>query len=268
MSMITITDQEFTQFQRFIYDTAGITMSSGKKALVSGRLAKRLRQCGLNSYSDYFRLLASGGNPEEIQVAVDLLTTNETYFFREQKHFDFLRQYVQEEHKRSQTLRIWSAACSTGEEPYSIAMTLADCLENDLWEVLGSDISSRVLRQAQAGHYPVERTKYISPSFLQRFCLKGVGEQQGTLLVERRLRAKVRFIQANLNAPLPQIGMFNAIFLRNVMIYFNSDTKREVVNRVLSLLKPGGLFFIGHSESLHNVTDAVQTIAPSIYRKT
>ncbi|RJG01194.1 CheR family methyltransferase [Noviherbaspirillum sedimenti] len=267
MDAMSITDQEFIQFQRFIYDAAGISMSSGKKALVSGRLAKRVRQCNLSSYGEYFRLLASGDAPAEVQTAVDLLTTNETYFFREPKHFDTLREHALAARRRVQTFRVWSAACSTGEEPYSIAMVLADCLANGLWEVLGSDISTRVLQRACTGHYPTERTGHIPPSYLQRFCLKGVGEQQGTLLVARSLRAKVQFMQVNLNAPLPQLGMFDAIFLRNVMIYFNAETKRQVVSRVLSQLKPGGIFCIGHSESLNDITDAVQAIAPSIYRK-
>jgi chemotaxis protein methyltransferase CheR len=267
MSTITITDQEFIQFQRFILDMAGISMSQSKKALVSGRLAKRLQQCSLNSYGEYFRLLTSGTVPGEVQIAVDLLTTNETYFFREPKHFDFLREHALAIRKRNQVFRVWSAACSTGEEAYSIAMVLADCLESDAWEVLGSDISTRVLQRAHAAHYPVERAKYISPSYLQRFCLKGVDAQQGTLLVARSLRTKVRFMQINLNVPLPQLGTFDMIFLRNVMIYFSGDTKRQVVGRVLSLLKPGGIFCIGHSESLNDITDVVQPIAPSIYRK-
>lgn len=267
MHAITITDQEFDRFQRFIYDAAGISMSSSKKALVSGRLAKRLRQCNLNNYGEYLRLLASGNAPDEVQTAVDLLTTNETYFFREPRHFDFLHRHALAPRQSAQAYRVWSAACSTGEEVYSIAMVLADCLEDKPWEICGTDINRRVLQRARTAHYPTERTMHIPTSFLHRFCLKGMGEQQGTLLVARNLRARAQFIQANLNAPLPDLGMFDAIFLRNVMIYFNSDTKRQVVGRVLSLLKPGGIFCIGHSESLHGIADTVQTLAPSIYRK-
>ena len=266
MNTLTITDQEFNQFQRFIYDAAGITLSPAKKALVSGRLAKRVQQCRLNSYGEYFRLLESGTASAEVQTAIDLLTTNETYFFREPKHFDLLREYAMQ--KRGQSLRVWSAASSTGEEAYSIAMVLTDCMEGGAWEVIGSDISTRVLARARNGHYPDERTKHIPPAYLRRFCLKGTGEQKGTILVERSLRERVKFQQVNLNAALPQIGIFDVIFLRNVMIYFNGDTKQQVVARVLSLLKPGGLFFIGHSESLHGVTNVVQPLMPSVYRKT
>lgn len=271
MSLYDITDQEFAQFQRFIYDAAGISLSSAKKALVSGRLAKRLQQYRLGSYGEYFHLLASGDAPTEVQTAVDLLTTNETYFFREPKHFDLLRQLALATHNapqsRTQSFRVWSAASSTGEEAYSIAMVLADCLEGGPWDVSGSDISLRVLQRARAGHYPVERTTHIPPAYLRRFCMRGIDAQQGTLLIERSLRNRVQFMQANLNTRLPQLGTFDVIFLRNVMIYFNGDTKRQVVARVLSLLKPGGHFFIGHSESLNDITDAVQPLAPSIYRK-
>lgn len=267
MNAIQITEQEFRQFQRFIYDAAGISLSPAKKALVSGRLARRLQHCQVGSYGEYFRLLEGGQAPDEVQMAVDLLTTNETYFFRESKHFDLLREYACAARNLTRPVRVWSAASSTGEEAYSIAMVLEDCLDGAPWEVFGSDISTRVLQRARAGHYNLDRTSHIPPAYLKRFCLKGIGEQQGTLLIERSLRNRVQFAQVNLNAPLPQLGLFDVIFLRNVMIYFNGDTKREVVARVLSLLKPGGYFFIGHSESLNDITDAVRVVMPSIYRK-
>ncbi len=266
-NIITITDHEFAQFQRFIFETAGISMSPAKKALVSGRLAKRVQQCRLNTYGEYFRLLASGNDAAEVQTAIDLLTTNETYFFREPKHFELLREAAGSLRRNGQTFRVWSAASSSGEEAYSIAMVLADTLREAQWEVIGSDISTRVLARARTGHYPLERTTHIPADFLRRYCLKGTGTQQGTLLVERGLRQRVQFLQANLNDTLPQLGTFDVIFLRNVMIYFNGDTKQQVVARVLSLLKPNGYFFIGHSESLHGVTDLVQPVMPSVYRK-
>jgi chemotaxis protein methyltransferase CheR len=265
--MNTITDTEFNRFQRFIYDAAGITLAAGKKALVCGRLAKRLRAHNLRNYTEYFDLLSSGKSADEVQTAVDLLTTNETYFFREPKHFDLLRALATAAAARPQPFRVWSAASSTGEECYSIAMVLADCLGEAPWDVVGSDISSRVLQHARVGHYSTERTRHIPPSYLKQYCLKGIGEQAGTVLVDRALRSRVTFSQVNLNTELPRLGSFDVIFLRNVMIYFNGDTKRQVVARVLSLLKPGGHFCIGHSESLNDISSAVQQIAPSIYRK-
>ncbi|MDB5998572.1 MAG: SAM-dependent methyltransferase [Rhizobacter sp.] len=265
--MNTITDTEFTSFQRFIYDAAGITLSPAKKALVCGRLSKRLQANELRNYTEYFELLTSGKADAEVQTAVDLLTTNETYFFREPKHFDLLRELAQAAASRTQPFRVWSAASSTGEECYSIAMVLADCLGSAPWEVMGSDISTRVLQRARAGHYPLERTRHIPAAYLKRFCLKGHGEQEGTLLVDRELRRRVSFTQVNLNTELPRLGTFDVIFLRNVMIYFNGDTKRQVVARVLGALKPGGHFCIGHSESLNDISTAVLQLAPSIYRK-
>jgi chemotaxis protein methyltransferase CheR len=262
-----ISDQEFAQFQRFIYDAPGINLSSAKKSLVSSRLAKRLQHCHVASYGEYFRLLSSGQVPQEVQMAVDLLTTNETYFFREPRHFDFLRSELDALSGDTRTVRIWSAASSTGEEAYSIAMMLEDRLPGTSWEVVASDISARVLERARLGHYVMERAKNIPHPYLQRFCLKGRGEHEGTLLVERSLRARVRFLQVNLNATLPQLGTFDFVFLRNVLIYFNADTKRRVVERVLTTLKPGGWLLIGHSESLHGVVDELQSVAPSIYRK-
>ena len=262
-----ISEKEFAQFQRFIFDAAGITLSSAKKALVMSRLARRLQQHQLSSFGVYFRLLSSGEAPTETQVAIDLLTTNETYFFRETKHFELLRELALDARRQAQTMRVWSAASSTGEEAYSIAMVLADCMLENTWEVIGSDISSRVLERARFGHYSLERATHIPLDYLKRFCLKGIGDHQGTLLIERNLRNRVQFMQINLNATLPRLGLFDVVFLRNVMIYFNECTKRQVVDRILSSLKPGGYFMVGHSESLHGINDAVQQIAPSIYRQ-
>ncbi|SFV17877.1 CheR family methyltransferase [Pseudoduganella namucuonensis] len=266
-SVDPITDQEFTLFQRFIFEEAGITLSPAKKALVSGRLAKRLLHHRLGSYSAYFRLLTAGQAPGEVQIAIDLLTTNETYFFRESKHFDLLRKLAAGAAEQRQSFRVWSAACSTGEEPYSIAMVLDDVLREQDWELYASDISSRVLSAARSGHYMRERTSHIPPAYLKRYCLRGVGDQEGTLLVEKRLRQRVQFHQVNLNETLPKFGTFDVIFLRNVLIYFSPETKREVVGRLLGAIKPGGHLLIGHSESLHDMAGPLQVQGPSVYRK-
>jgi chemotaxis protein methyltransferase CheR len=278
MQRPAITDAEFAQFQRFIFDAAGITMSSAKKALVSGRLARRLDHCGVSSYGDYFRILSSGSAAPEVQAAIDLLTTNETYFFREPKHFALLRERALAARGRAHPFRVWSAACSSGEEVYSIAMVLADCLGTGSvantgaaaatpWEVMGSDISTRVLQKARHGHYPMERASHIPRDYLHKFCRKGIGKEEGTMLVERSLRQRVGFAQINLNTALPELGSYDLVFLRNVMIYFSGDTKREVVGRIANTLKPDGSLIIGHSESLNDISDAVVPVAPSIYRK-
>jgi chemotaxis protein methyltransferase CheR len=267
LQVIAITGTEFAQFQRFIYDAAGITMADAKKALVTGRLTKRLAVHGLDSFGAYFKMLKSGLHPDEVQMAVDLLTTNETYFFREIKHFEFLRTQALAARSRPQPFRVWSAASSSGEEAYSVAMVLADCMQTTPWEILGTDISTRVLDGARRALYSMERGRHIPPDYLRRFCRKGTGSYEGQLLVDRGLRSKVTFRQVNLNAALPELGQFDIVFLRNVMIYFNNETKREVVARVISTIKPGGYFCVGHSESLNDITQAVKLVAPAIYRK-
>ena len=267
MEVTAITDQEFGQFQKLLYQIAGISLSEAKKPLVYGRLAKRLKEHHISSYGEYFSMLTSGRQPAELQVAVDLLTTNETYFFREPKHFDFLREKIFPCCKSGRQFRVWSAACSSGEEPYSIAMHLASHLGNAPWEVVGSDISTRVLEKARSGHYSMERTKGIPPNYLTEYCLKGVGSQEGTFLIDYKLRSRVHFMHVNLNDPLPKLGEFDVVFLRNVMIYFDLEMKRRVVSRIASLLKPGGYFIIGHSESLNGVTDQLPPVMPTVYRK-
>jgi chemotaxis protein methyltransferase CheR len=271
MEHSAISQGEFARFQRFIFDIAGISMSDSKKALVSGRLAKRLQHFGLSSYDAYFRLLTDGAHKNEVQLAVDLLTTNETYFFREERHFDMLREAAGAARgslRANAPFRVWSAACSSGEEPYSIAMVLADVLGAAPWEVAASDISTRVLERARTGHYPMERASHVPQDYLRRFCLKGIRDQQGTMLVDRALRERVHFRQVNLNTALPgDLGTYDLVFLRNVMIYFNGETKRQVVRRILGHIKPGGHLFIGHSESLQELGDMLRPVVPSVYRK-
>ena len=267
MDIAAISDREFGQFQNLIYKIAGISLSPAKKPLVSGRLAKRLRARQLANYGDYFKLLDNGHEPDEIQMAVDLLTTNETYFFREPKHFDFLRQNILAHHKKGQHFRVWSAASSSGQEPYTIAMVLADYLGEQPWEVVASDISTRVLEHARTGHYSMEQAKHIPKNYLDKFCLKGVGSQEGTFMIDQSLRGRVNFMQINLNSALPRLGTFDLVFLRNVMIYFDEETKRQVVRRIMGQLKSGGHLIIGHSENLNGIVDELKQLMPSVYFK-
>ncbi len=262
----TISNAEFKRFQTWIHQTAGITLSEHKHALVMGRLASRLRHYQLTSYDDYFHLLTGGSNPGEARIAVDLLSTHETHFFREPKHFDFLGRQILSAPRTGQALRVWSAAASTGEEPYSIAMTLAAALGDRPWEVLASDVSERVLERARSGHYAIERAASIPEAHLRTCCLKGIGAQHGTFVIEPKIRARVQFMHINLNDTLPRIGLFDAIFMRNVMIYFNQETKRNVVARILTHLQPGGHLYIGHSESLHGVSSTLKSVVASVYQ--
>ena len=261
-----LSDREFGLFQRLIYKLAGISMAESKKVLMVGRLSRRLRHYGLSRFGDYYRLLASGQHPDEVQLMVDLLTTNETYFFREPQHFDFLEQVAAS--SPSKPFRVWSAACSSGEEPYTIAMVLAETLGmGGAWEIVASDISQTVLDKAQRGLYPLERAKGVPIELLRKYCLKGVGPQEGSLLIGKPLRERVSFLQFNLISPGDQkIGLFDIIFLRNVMIYFDNDTKAKVVDNIIPHLKRDGHFVIGHSETLNRISEAVVAIRPTIYR--
>ncbi len=259
-----LSDKEFGGFSRMIFDQAGIHMNPSKKPLVSGRLTKRLNHHSLDSFAEYLSLVSK--DAAERQIAVDLLTTNETYFFREPQHFEFLDKVIAPELRGQSNIRIWCGASSTGEEPYTIAMTLAETLGHTRFDILASDISTRVLETARKALYPIEDAKDIPKQLRMKYCLKGVGPQQGWFLVNDLLRARIKFDQINLNAPLSGMGPFDVIFLRNVMIYFNQDTKRDVVARLIPLLRPGGYFIISHSESLHGVTDHLKMVKPSIYR--
>ena len=263
-----ITDWEFARFRQLIFDLAGITLSEHKKNLVAVRLASRLRYYSLTSFSDYYRLLMHNPPQGELQTVVDQLTTNETHFFREPRHFGFIKRHILDNRTSHVPLRCWSAVCSTGEEPYSLAMLLADhCGLSTDWRVLGSDINSNVLEQARSGLYLNSRQAEIPKRYLQKYCLKGVRSQQGTLLINNKVREHVRFKQINLNASLPNIGFFDLILLRNVLIYFSAETKHDVVLRVVEKLKPGGHILVGHSETITGISDQLRLIKPSIYQK-
>ena len=262
-----ITDAEFSRFQRLIHEIAGISLADSKKVLLVGRLGKRLRALRLESFSQYHDLVTGAGNAQERQAMVDLLTTNETYFFREQAHFEHLRNTIVPGLPPRQPLEVWSAAASTGEEIYTLAMVLADCLGvQAAWSILGSDISTQVLATAERGQYWLERTRGLPAGYLRKYCLRGVRSQEGSFLIAPELRRHTRFMQINLNTPLPDIGRFHIVFLRNVMIYFDNGTKRDVVARIVQKLHPGGYLIVGHSESLNGINDAVKLVRPTIYR--
>jgi len=261
----TLTNSEFEQFRKMIYDTAGINLSDAKKTLISSRLAKRVKHFGLTSYAEYFKLVKNNVQ-DEYQTAVDLLTTNETFFFREPKHFDFLRDRVLPEWC-SNPKRVWSAASSTGEEAYTLSMVLAEYSPTKAWEIVGTDISRRVVEQACTGQYPMTRAEGIPPHYLSKYCLKGIGSQAGTFIVCEELRARIKFLHANLKSDLSKLGNFDLIFLRNVLIYFDMETKQQVVTNLLRHLKRGGYLIVSHSESLNGVTQDVNLVVPSTYRR-
>lgn len=263
----TLSDADFRLFQQLFYDAIGLHLSDQKKMLVTGRLSKRLSDLGLPGFRAYYKLLAEDTGGAEMQRAIDLITTNETFFFRESKHFDILRKEIIPARTPGQPLRVWSAACSTGEEPYSIAMVLHSALGNSGWELMASDISTRVLQKAQQGLYAMDRIDGIAPELLKAYCLRGRGEYEGKLLIDKNLRDRVQFTQLNLmNIPADVRG-FDLVFLRNVIIYFDSETKERVLNAICSRLRPGGWLFLGHSESLTGMKVPLVTVSPSVYRR-
>jgi len=258
---------EFIWIKEYLYKQAGIALNDSKHALVCGRLEKRLRHHGFNTYSEYFRLLGKPGFEQETTMAIDLLTTNETYFFREDKHFDFLKSHFFPKHPAGRPLRFWSAASSSGEEAYTLAMLAAEHAKTGQWEIIGTDISTRVLEKARRGLYPLNAAEKIPGPLLKKYCLKGSGEYDGFFLIDSALRSRVKFMHANLIDKLPELGNFDVIFLRNVMIYFDMPTKQRLVERIQPYLRSGGYFIISHSESLNGMNTDLQIVSPSIYRK-
>lgn len=259
-------DIEFHRFRALVKETTGITLSDMKKALLVSRLASRLRHRKVPSFREYYKLVTDPQEADELQAAIDLITTNETSFFRESSHFEVLRSYLRSLRPVPMPFRVWSAAASSGEEAYSLAMVLGEALGPAEWSILGTDISTRVLERASKALYPIERSKTIPKNYLSKYCLKGQGRYEGMFLIERSLRSRVSFRQANLCAPLPDIGPFDVVFLRNILIYFAQEEKRLVVDAISRKLKPGGLLMIGHSETLAGISGRYQQIQPTVYR--
>ena len=267
LSFREIGPDEFAYITGLLHRETGIRLASGKEALVAGRLDKRLRHLGLADYPEYVQFLRTQAptSPEMVQL-INVLTTNETFFFRERQHFDFLRDVVVPDRERGRALRLWSAASSTGEEAYTAAMVLSESLAEQSWEIVGTDISSRVVENARLGIYPITAANKIPRPMLRKYWLRGREEYDGTMAVNRRLRARVNFHQDNLMAQLGHHGRFDVIMLRNVMIYFDPDTKRDLVLRLQEMLHPGGYLIVGRSESLNGIPSGLQMIEPSIYR--
>jgi len=269
MPLQELRDDTYVQLAQLMHESVGLSFSTAKKPLIASRLAPRIQRLGLAGYDAYLALIASRDDGGEFQMAVDLLTTNETYFFREPAHFDLLESELS--HARPQRFRLWSAASSFGDEAYSLAMLLADMQHSGRigadWSILGTDISERVLRSAVDAIYPEERLRHVTPERLKRYCLRGSEGSTGLVQVQPRLREHVAFGQLNLCRPIEELGPFDAVFLRNVLIYFDAATKQAVVERVLSQLRPGGLFFIGTAEGRVQGVTGLTSIAPGAFRK-
>jgi chemotaxis protein methyltransferase CheR len=253
-----------------VHREAGISLSDQKRALLAGRLAPRMRSLEIASFGAYYdRVLA---DRDEMVRMIDAVCTNETQFFREPKQFAFLEHDVvpkwraaAERGERRREVRVWSAGCSTGEEPYSIAMTLAANLPDWKIEIVATDLSTKVLDRAAAGIWPIERADQIPLHFRKAFMLRGGGPQEGKMAARPELSSLIRFGRLNLHhESYPVAGRFDLIFCRNVLIYFDAPTKRRIIDRLLDRLDPQGLFFLGHSESL-NAFARVRAAGPTVY---
>jgi chemotaxis protein methyltransferase CheR len=269
----SLTMRDFRLFQALIQREAGIHLSDAKRVLVEGRLARRLRELGLG-FAAYYSLVAA--DEQERVRMLDCISTNETHFFREPRQFDFLQDHVFPEWqaqadagRRTRRIRVWSAGCSTGEEPYSVAMAFLDRFPAASgWEIdiLATDISTRVLDRARAAVWPVEKAKEIPPALLKAFMLRGTGPEEGRMKAGREIRARVRFERLNLNAePFALRERFDLVFCRNVLIYFDAPCKARVLDRLLDRLDEQGYLFLGHAETVTGLTARTVGAGPTVY---
>ncbi|MDE1929440.1 MAG: protein-glutamate O-methyltransferase CheR [Burkholderiales bacterium] len=262
--MTALSDKAFVAVTRLFEGVSGIRLGQNKHALVAGRLQKLAQEAGEANVDAYVDRLVAGHAPAaEMTRVIDRLTTNETYFFREPQHFNDLGERLRADPQREWT--VWSAASSSGEEAYSTAMLMADVLGQRPWQVIGTDLSTSVVASARRALYPLERARMVPPEYLKHYCLKGQGEHAGQLLIAKSLRERVRFLQANLMQDLPKLPLFDVIFLRNVLIYFDNDAKGQIVRRVLAQLKPDGVLYTGHAESLSSLGLPLKVVATAVH---
>ena len=265
----SLSEADFAAFADLVRRTAGIVLGPSKRELVFGRLSRRLRALGLQTFSQYRALVESGEGEAERGEMINALTTNLTSFFRESHHFDFLADDVLARLLRERTdrrIRLWSAACSSGEEPYSIAMTLHKALVGKgKWDarVLATDIDTEMVRTAQAGIYDADRARAIPAAYASLVARQPDGSVEMTDVLKQR----IAFKPLNLLGDWPMQGKFDAVFCRNVVIYFDKDTQRKLFDRLADLIAPGGTLFIGHSETLSGVSDRFENLGRTIYRR-
>jgi len=269
MMSTDLTQRQFKKIGELIYNLCGIDLKNGKEALVRARLAKRVRALRMGSIKEYIEYIESDNGPEELSLMVDAMTTNKTSFFREVAHFDYLGNEILPG-LRAQKMRFWSAACSSGEEPFSLAIFLREKIPDiDSKDVLilATDISSKMLETARKAIYREEVLRDIPRPLLTKYFIKLREGQPYMRQVKDNVRAMVRLAWLNLMDPWPMKGPFNVIFCRNVMIYFDSPTQQRLVNRFWGLLEPGGYLFVGHSEGLSSISHKFKYVRPATYRK-
>jgi chemotaxis protein methyltransferase CheR len=263
-----LSDQDFEAIRRLAYAKFGLDLRKGKEELVAARLSKKLREYGMESFRQYYRHVLDDATGEALVGLIDALTTNHTSFLREPAHFDFLRLQIVPALGTRGRVEIWSAACSSGEEPYSIACSLLDAgVDPSLVRIWATDISTRVLKTAREAVYPAERFQGVPKEWMQKYLMRGTGKWEGWLRIRREVRSLVEFQRVNLIEPLAMGFTFPVIFCRNVMIYFDKPTQEEVIRRLSSRLEPGGWLLVGHAESLAGVNHTLRYIRPAVYQK-
>jgi len=257
---------EFGEIRRIAHERFGLDLRPGKETLVMARLGKHIRRLKLPGFREYCRHVLADATGEALVAMIDALVTNYTGFFREGAHFDFLRRTVLPAARGR--LRVWSAACATGEEPYTLALVLLEHLgAQGRFEIVASDISTRALNAARAGIYPAGRLEGLDPQLMRKYLLMGGGRWQGHYQVKPEVRARVDFRRVNLVEDFSQLGKFNLIFCRNVMIYFDRGVRERLVARLADRLEPGGYLFVGHAESLTGIGHTLEYVRPAVYRK-
>jgi chemotaxis protein methyltransferase CheR len=266
-----LSDADLSRIVRLVYERSGITLHSGKRALVLARLQKRLRSGGFTSFGAYLEHVERDQSGTEITLLLDAIATNHTSFFREPQHFEFLKSTVLPAIGAGRPIRVWSAACSSGEEPITIAITLLDALGSTAQapsvRVLATDLSTKALAQASSGVYKMDRVANIPIDVLRRHFQKGLGVQTGTARVAPHVRKLIEYRQLNFLNAIDLNERFDVIFCRNVMIYFDRDVQQRVVSLLERHLVPGGYFFISHSESLNGTTHGLRWVAPAVYQR-
>lgn len=269
---------DFRRLTAMVHELCGIALNETKRAMVTHRVSPRVRALGFATFGEYVDFVCAPSSRREVVHLLDLLTTNETQFFREPQHFEFMEKAVlpawraaADANHRPRVIRAWSAACSTGQEPYSLAMhLLAHCPPEQGWvvDILATDLSTRALAVARDAEWPIDKASQVPEHYRRAFMLRGKGEREGRMRATRELRDRVRFARVNLiDETYDVAGPFDLIFCRNVLIYFSPESRARVIERLTRHLAPGGLLFVGHAESLREHRGALRPVSPTVYER-
>jgi chemotaxis protein methyltransferase CheR len=267
----TISDQDFNLFAKLVYNKTGIDLSQGnKKQLLQSRVNKVLRTRGIGSYKEYYEIVKNDSSGSELEDFINLISTNVTHFFREEKHFEFLREhwFPSFDFKRTNCVRIWCSASSTGEEPYSISITMKELLGDKFpYDIYASDIDTKVLQAASKGIYKFSSVEKMDKPLLKKYFQQGKGSAEGYVKAKENIRKHINYHRVNLIEPFNMPHKFDIIFCRNVMIYFDNPTKSNIVHKFFNLMNPESYLLIGHSESLNGFKHPFKYVQPATYMR-